>query len=99
MLSAIFTVLGIILLAYILVLLIVFAFKVGIFGFFLGSSFIIRGVDALLRNWWAWLVQIPFVMIYFVLYNSEGIRSAPYIALMQLSIFALIAALQKITSR
>lgn len=99
MLSTVFTIIGALLLIYYLVIGLAFVFKASFLGSLVLGSFFYQGINTLFTKWWAWLIQLPFLLLYTIFIFKAGYQSIPYVALMQTLVFIILFSINRVKLR
>jgi hypothetical protein len=99
MLQMIFTILGILILIYVVIIIFVFLLKVSFFSSLVGASFVLASVKVYSQKWWAWIIQFPFLIFYGLFIYFEGWASVGYIVFFQILVSLLIIALLRISEK
>jgi hypothetical protein len=96
MISFILTIIGIVLVTYVVLVLIGGIFKVGAVSSLVGFMFIVGSAKLMVTKWWAMLIQFPFLILYALLIRFEGWNSVFYILFLQILVSVLIFNLNRI---
>ncbi|MDY3530175.1 hypothetical protein PG593_10370 [Riemerella anatipestifer] len=98
-LSTILVVIGFLFLAKILLVLVLFGFKVVFAGTVVSLSFLYQNIGLLFKKWWAIAIQLPFLVLEILLITFQKTEGFIWALLIQILVSTLMVNVFKITEK
>lgn len=99
MIQTIFTIIGGLLLVYFLIVAFAFVLKMTTVLSLMGLGFLVKSGQITTSQWWAAMIQIPFLVLEGVLIYNEGGEGLIWSTVLQILVSALIFNIQRIRTK